>query len=101
LFLEVRNLIPAHIGVFTDRGVFVKRAKRKALEADETILKDSLIRSLCRDARITMRNRRVDTISRLTEDVQKLRTKNSDLSWENQRLKAQIKVTAVERMDGV
>ena len=51
LYDEVKSEIPEHIGVYVERGGFsysVKRAKRRPVE-DRDILKDSMIRSLCRE----------------------------------------------------
>lgn len=51
LYEEVKSEIPEHIGVYVERGGFaysVKRAKRRPVE-DRDILKDSMIRSLCRE----------------------------------------------------
>lgn len=49
LYNEVKDEIPKHIGVYTRYGS-IKRATRQALGTDETVLKDSLLRSLYRDA---------------------------------------------------
>ena len=49
LFEKVKEEIPAHIGVYIG-GFCIKRAKKQPLLVDEVILKDSLIRSLSRDA---------------------------------------------------
>ena len=48
LYEQVKDKIPNHIGVYVE-GRSVKKAKRQELGADEQVLKDSLIRSLCRD----------------------------------------------------
>ena len=51
LYEEVKSEIPEHIGVYVERDGFsysVKRAKRRPVE-DRDILKDSMIRSLCRE----------------------------------------------------
>lgn len=48
LYEQVAHEIPAHIGVYTD-GVCRKKAKRQELGVDEQVLKDSMIRSLCRE----------------------------------------------------
>ncbi|MFS0882889.1 hypothetical protein [Metabacillus niabensis] len=50
LYEEVKQDIPAHIGVYLNGNYSVKRAKKQGLKIDEQILKDSLIRSLSRDA---------------------------------------------------
>ena len=48
LFEEVKDEIPSHIGVYIN-GVCAKNPKKQELSVDEKILKDSLIRSLCRE----------------------------------------------------
>lgn len=49
LYKQVKNEIPTHIGVYVG-GKCVKKATRQELDIDEQILKDSLIRSLHREA---------------------------------------------------
>jgi len=48
LFEQVKHDIPSHIGVYID-GVSRKNAKKQELSIDEQILKNSMIRSLCRE----------------------------------------------------
>lgn len=48
LYKEVKGEIPPHVGVFAG-GAFVKKPRRQELGADVQVLKDSMIRSLCRD----------------------------------------------------
>lgn len=50
LYKEVKDDIPAHIGVYVNGIHSVKRAKKQKLSVDEQVLKDSLIRSLAREA---------------------------------------------------
>ncbi len=49
LYEQVNNEIPRHIGVWNGNSC-IKRAKKQELAVDEQILKDSLIRSLYREA---------------------------------------------------
>ncbi|MES9681742.1 hypothetical protein ABWK22_02255 [Gottfriedia acidiceleris] len=49
LFDKVQDEIPAHIGVYVN-GTCVKKAKKQELLVDEKVLKDSMIRSLSREA---------------------------------------------------
>lgn len=93
LYEEVKNEIPGHIGVYVERGGFaysVKRAKRRPV-ADRDILKDSLIRSLCREVTKQIKSGdplRIDglnrQISQLTRQVQEYRRKYWDLLQEVQ-----------------
>ncbi len=48
LYEQVKDEIPKHIGVYV-KGVCRKKAKRQELRADEQTLKNSMIRSLCRE----------------------------------------------------
>ncbi len=48
LYEQVKNEIPKHIGVYIN-GVCRKNAKRQELGVDEQTLKNSMIRSLCRE----------------------------------------------------
>ena len=48
LYGKVKDEIPPHIGVYTSESC-AKKAKRQDLGADAQVLKDSLIRSLCRE----------------------------------------------------
>jgi hypothetical protein len=50
LYEQVKNEIPAHVGVYTEKGICAKNAKRQSLKVDEQILKNSMIRSLYRTA---------------------------------------------------
>ncbi|AII28030.1 hypothetical protein LD13_gp129 [Bacillus phage Bobb] len=49
LYQKVKDQIPKHIGVYLG-GENVKAARKQELAVDESILKDSFIRSLARDA---------------------------------------------------
>jgi len=49
LFEKVKDEIPSHIGVYVNGNHSVKRAKKQELSVDEQVLKDSMIRSLCRE----------------------------------------------------
>ena len=48
LYEQVKEEIPKHIGVYIN-GVCRKNAKKQKLSVDEQVLKNSMIRSLCRD----------------------------------------------------
>lgn len=48
LYEQVKDEIPKHIGVYV-KGVCRKKAKRQELGVDEQTLKNSMIRSLCRE----------------------------------------------------
>ena len=50
LYEQVKDEIPNHIGVYIG-GVCKKNAKKQFLSVEEQVLKDSMIRSLCREVR--------------------------------------------------
>lgn len=65
LYEQVKDEIPTHIGVYAGCTSYpycysVKKATRQALGADEQTLKDSMIRSLSRDAEKYQRDHRRD-----------------------------------------
>lgn len=55
LYEQVKDDIPAHIGVYVGHYC-VKRAKKQLLAADEQVLKNSMIRSLSREAEKLMKS---------------------------------------------
>lgn len=58
LYEEIKAEIPDHVGVYVERDGYaysVKRARRRAVEDPDT-LKDSLIRSLCREVTKQIQN---------------------------------------------
>lgn len=93
LFEEVSEEIPAHIGVYVERNGIVynvKKAKRCQVD-DPEVLKDSLIRSLYREAAKKMDNENPlhlellnRTISQLTREMQDYRGKYWNLLHEVQ-----------------
>ena len=48
LYEQVKDEVPKHIGVYIN-GVCRKNPKKQDLGVDEQVLKNSMIRSLCRD----------------------------------------------------
>ncbi|NLW90016.1 MAG: hypothetical protein GXY34_00220 [Syntrophomonadaceae bacterium] len=48
LYEQVKDEIPNHIGVYVN-GSSIKNAKKQELAIEEQVLKDSMIRSLCRE----------------------------------------------------
>lgn len=64
LYEEIKNVVPQHIGVYIG-GTLVKRPKRQPLGADEQVLKDSLIRSLARDAEKLQKSENPDYTNRM------------------------------------
>ena len=65
LYEQVKNEIPSHIGVYFNGGC-IKKAKRQELTIDEQILKDSLIRSLYREAEKVIKSDNPNVVEKLT-----------------------------------
>jgi hypothetical protein len=91
LYEKVKNEIPAHIGVHVGYSIgtrCVKRAKKQALTEDEQVLKDSMIRSLSREAEKGFRSESphvVDSLNRQIRRIEKERDKYKTQYWELQR----------------
>lgn len=86
LYTKVGNEIPSHIGVYTESSYCVKRAKKQELAYSENVLKDSMIRSLSREADIKYRGDNPDIVNnleskirRLEKEKEKIRSKYYDL----------------------
>lgn len=71
LYEEVKEEIPQHIGVHTG-SYCIKSAKKQDLVVDEKILKDSLIRSLCRDSEKLYQSENAKYIKQLKNRISKL-----------------------------
>lgn len=74
VFEEIKDKIPKHIGVYIWNGkylVLVKRAKKQKVE-DINILKNSLIRSLYREACKSRDSENIELINNLKNRVAKL-----------------------------
>lgn len=68
LYEKVKDEIPGHIGVYIG-GSNVKRAKRQKLGEDEQILKNSMIRSLCREAEKLMKSENPSVIDAMNRRI--------------------------------
>lgn len=78
LYEEVKNEIPAHIGVYVNGNELIKRAKKQPLGIDEQILKDSLIRSLSRENEKFINTCDSDYINRLKRKISQLERQLKD-----------------------
>ena len=93
LYEDVKNEIPSHIGVFVPiedwRGCpmmsNIKKAKRRELAIDEQILKDSMIRSLCREANKVMKEDNEFILDRVIKENRHLKKENQNLQRELNR----------------
>lgn len=73
LYEEVKDDVPPHIGVYIG-GLSVKKSKKQELTIDEQILKDSMIRSLSREAGKLIKSETpsfVDTMNRRLNNERK------------------------------
>ena len=81
LYVEVEKEIPKHIGVYTWNGRnlrLIKRPSKQELKVDINILKNSMIRSLYRDARKIATSDNVEVMSRLKSKLSKIEKENRD-----------------------
>lgn len=68
LFEQVKDEIPKHIGVYFGGGCH-KNARKQDLVVDEQVLKDSMIRSLCREFNKQMYNDNPNYVAMLKRKV--------------------------------
>lgn len=80
LYEKVKDRIPAHVGVWLDGKILVKNPKKQPLMADEQTLKDSMIRSLSRDAMKLYKSKDGDLISRYKKEIHYLEDRLTDQS---------------------
>lgn len=81
LYESIENEVPKEIGVYIWNGKYlslVKRAKRKELEVDISILKNSMIRSLYRDSCKIIASENVEEMNRLKSRLAKEEKENRD-----------------------
>ncbi|WP_195985347.1 hypothetical protein [Clostridium sp. D33t1_170424_F3] len=92
LYAEVKNEIPAHIGVYTGETC-VKKARRQELGADIHTLKDSMIRSLCREVQKQIASGRPTLIEQYKREVAE--AKRNEKFWYSQY--QSVMLTIVDR----
>jgi hypothetical protein len=92
LYEQVKNDIPKHIGVYIGGASYAatsyKKAKRQELSIDEQTLKDSLIRSLCREAEKIFQNSNpqyIAVLQRRIDALEKERNMYREKYWEAKR----------------
>ncbi len=73
LYQQVKDEIPKHIGVIIDGNSNVKNAKKQKLQEDEQILKNSMIRSLCRDVNKHVLEGNTYLLDRYKTEINRLR----------------------------
>ncbi|OZB98095.1 hypothetical protein [Paenibacillus sp. XY044] len=78
LYEQVKDDIPSHVGVITDGKYSIKKAKRQELSIDEKILKDSLIRSLSRDADKLYKSNDPEKLNRMNRRITKAENERNE-----------------------
>lgn len=86
LYDVVKEEIPPHIGVYSDGSYCVKRARKQPLSVPETMLKDSMIRSLHRDSDKLYRTESEDVLNRLHTEIRHLKSDQRESQREYNKL---------------
>jgi hypothetical protein len=90
LYEQVKNDIPKHIGVYVEgRHRVEKNARRQELSVDEQTLKDSMIRSLYREAEKVIKSENPNIIDSLKRQKQRAEKKAEEYRakyWELMRI---------------
>lgn len=89
LYEEVKNEIPKEIGVYT-YGRVVKKPKCVNLKVDKSILKDSLIRSMYRDASKIRKSESAHIMQNMERKINNLTRDKQNLIDENSKLRNEI-----------
>ncbi|MHA2856908.1 hypothetical protein ACXZ7E_23105 [Paenibacillus lautus] len=102
LFNVVKEDIPSHIGVYAG-SYSLKKAKRQSLGIDEQVLKDSMIRSLAREAGKLMKSENPDFVNRMNrminreqKEKEQFRDRYHSLLSEVSELRNQLKVLTLK-----
>lgn len=93
LYENVKDEIPKHIGVYTWNGSYLsldKRPKKQELKEDINILKNSMIRSLYRDACKIKSSKNVELMSKLKNRLTKAEKENRENKREWQKYRNAI-----------
>lgn len=77
LYEQVKDEIPKHIGVWLGDSC-IKKAKKQDLAIDEQILKDSLIRSLYREAEKVIKSENPTVVENLKKQVNRAEKEAND-----------------------
>lgn len=76
LYEQVKADVPKHVGVYIGRNL-VKRAKKQDLQMDEQVMKDSMIRSLYREAEKVIKSDNPAVVESLNKQLYRM-TKDRD-----------------------
>jgi hydrogenase maturation factor HypE len=88
LYEQVKDEIPKHIGVYVG-CINVKRARKQELGSDEQILKNSMIRSLYREAEKVIKSENpniIESMRRLINYYKKRSKEFEQKYWELMRI---------------
>jgi len=87
LYEEVKNDIPPGIGVITEGIYSTKKAKKQDLLVDEKVLKDSLIRSLAREAQKLYKSEDPEKMNKMDTRIRRVEKDRDEWRSKFQRLK--------------
>lgn len=93
LYEEIKEGIPKEIGVYTWNGCslsLVKRSKKQELKEDINVLKNSMIRSLYRDASKIRKSENVEVMNKLKNKLSKEEKENKENKRELQKYRNAI-----------
>ncbi len=90
LYEQVKDEIPCHIGVYIGDWC-MKKAKKQSLSIDEQVLKNSLIRSLCRDAEKLQKIENPNYINQLKTKIKNLENDKRDYQKKYSELYAKVR----------
>jgi len=76
LYELVKDEIPSHVGVYLG-DYCVKKAKRQELGISETILKDSMIRSLCREFQKQYNSKDESLVAKLNRSISRYKSERN------------------------
>jgi hypothetical protein len=82
LYNEVKDEIPSHIGVHNGTSV-IKKPKRQELKVSIDVLKDSLIRSLCREVENYIKSNTPSTINYYKSEIARLQRERTQIQHES------------------
>ncbi|MDA8223474.1 MAG: hypothetical protein M0Z35_17630 [Desulfitobacterium hafniense] len=73
LYDQVKDEIPKHIGVYVNGNWCIKRARKQELAIDEQVLKNSMMRSLYREAEKVIKSENLSVVESLNRQIKRAR----------------------------
>lgn len=89
LFEKVKARIPLHIGVYVD-GRCIKKPKKQELIVDKDILRDSMLRSLCRESDKAYQSGDIHLLATLRKRIKRLETERSESTRSERSLRNKL-----------